>query len=66
VKTSSHTRVCVHADEVEPEEGGEKKASKRIVATWHPYGTAPDGTHALTIRWQLCDGGEEVVTVLLA
>jgi hypothetical protein len=56
----------VHADEVEPEEGGEKKASKRIVATWHPYGTAPDGTHALTIRWQLCDGGEEVVTVLLA
>jgi hypothetical protein len=48
VKTSSHTRVCVHVEEVEPEEGGEKKASKRIVATWHPYGTAPDGTYALT------------------
>lgn len=41
--------VCMHAEEAEPEEGGEKKASKRVVATWHPYGTAPDGTNALTI-----------------
>ena len=32
-------------EEVEVEEGGEKKASKRIVATWHPYGTASDGKY---------------------
>ena len=37
--------------EVEKEEGAEKKASKRIVATWHPYGTAPDGKY---LRYTIC------------
>ena len=41
--------------EVEKEEGAEKKASKRIVATWHPYGTAPDGKYLhYTISYFFC------------
>ena len=41
--TYSFYLIFFSVEEVGVEEGGEKKASKRIVATWHPYGTALDG-----------------------
>ena len=41
--------VFAFTEMVEVEEGGEKKASKRVVATWHPYGTALDGPYIYII-----------------
>ena len=42
-----------HTETIEPEEGGEKKASKRIIADWYAYGTAPEGTyvHCCTVPY---------------
>ena len=33
------------SEEEQVEDDANKKASKRVVATWHPYGTAPDGAY---------------------